>query len=76
MYSTLTTRNTLWQQNLTFLACLADVEEDEVLFSIPRSAVFNLNNALSVLPTGPMQEAITAMPSWLVRTLPSDIIKG
>lgn len=48
--------------------CVADLQEDEILFSIPRNAVFNFNNALSILPIGPMQEAIAAMPPWLALT--------
>ncbi|KAG9247875.1 hypothetical protein BJ878DRAFT_122109 [Calycina marina] len=47
---------------------IADIQEDEVLFSIPRSAVLNLNNTISALPTEAMQETISAMPSWLALT--------
>ncbi|KAH7321450.1 putative ribosomal N-lysine methyltransferase 4 [Rhexocercosporidium sp. MPI-PUGE-AT-0058] len=49
------------------LVALADIEEDEVLFSIPRSAVLNTTTALnsSDISTIP---AILEMPSWLALT--------
>jgi len=55
-------------EKLTSVVCVADLQEDEILFSIPRSAVLNLKTALPTIPAGPMQDAISAMPSWLVCT--------
>jgi len=72
----LNTSKTQWLLNLTLPVCVADIQEDEILFTIPRRVVMNMNNALPVLPAGPMQEAITAMPSWLVCNIPSEFTKA
>ncbi|KAE8444387.1 hypothetical protein EG329_000587 [Mollisiaceae sp. DMI_Dod_QoI] len=47
---------------------IADIEEDEVLFSIPRSAVLNANTALSDSQMSFLQNDVTDMPSWLALT--------
>lgn len=52
---------------------IADFEQDEVVFSIPRSAVLNIATALPDIGTESSQSAIRAMPSWLVRWLSSDV---
>jgi hypothetical protein len=43
-----------------------DFGEDEVVFSIPRSAVLNITTALPGIAPGGAQQAILSMPSWLV----------
>lgn len=43
-----------------------DFEEDEIVFSIPRSAVLNIATALPGIPTDEIRNAILSMPSWLV----------
>lgn len=45
-----------------------DFEEDEIVFSIPRSAVLNIATALPGIPTDEMRKAILSMPSWLALT--------
>lgn len=42
-----------------------DLEEDEIVFSIPRSAVLNVTTASAGLD-GTLKEAIAEMPPWLV----------
>lgn len=51
---------------ILLVVAVADLQEDEVVFSIPRSAVLNLNTALPSIPDKSTREAIQAMPSWLV----------
>ena len=43
-----------------------DFDEDEVVFSIPRSAVMNITTALPGIVPGGTRQAIHSMPSWLV----------
>ncbi|KAH8598023.1 hypothetical protein B0O99DRAFT_507196 [Bisporella sp. PMI_857] len=50
------------------VVCISDLEEDEIIFSIPRHAVINLNTTIPFMPDGPLREAITAMPTWLALT--------
>ncbi|KAH7393112.1 hypothetical protein BKA64DRAFT_76771 [Cadophora sp. MPI-SDFR-AT-0126] len=49
------------------VVALADIEEDEGLFVIPRSAVLNTTTALSPTDTATLP-AILEMPSWLALT--------
>ncbi|PVH85397.1 SET domain-containing protein [Cadophora sp. DSE1049] len=49
------------------LVALADIEEDEGLFVIPRSAVLNTTTALSATDAA-ATPAILGMPSWLALT--------
>ncbi|PSS10632.1 hypothetical protein M430DRAFT_30540 [Amorphotheca resinae ATCC 22711] len=50
------------------VVAIADFEQDEVVFSIPRSAVLNIATALPDIGTESSQSAIRAMPSWLALT--------
>jgi len=43
-----------------------DFGEDEVVFSIPRSAVLNVNNALAGVSEDACKDTISKMPNWLV----------
>jgi hypothetical protein len=45
-----------------------DFEEDEIIFSIPRSAVLNLTTKLPTMSSEHLQSAALSMPMpWLVR---------
>ncbi|TVY49529.1 Ribosomal lysine N-methyltransferase [Lachnellula occidentalis] len=46
----------------------ADFAEDEVVFSVPRSAVLNVSNALPGISDNPSKDAISKMPNWLALT--------
>ncbi len=46
---------------------VADFEEDEVVFSVPRSAVLNIKTALGTSTASSSQQNMLDMPSWLVR---------
>ena len=50
----------------TYIAAVADLDEDEVIFSIPRSSVLNLHTGLPAVESKSSQQAIVAMPEWLV----------
>jgi SET domain-containing protein 6 len=43
-----------------------DLAEDEIIFSIPRSALLNINTAFSTSGLSSLQANIQDMPSWLV----------
>lgn len=63
--------NKLLQLLLTIpLVAAADFDEDEVVFSIPRNAVLNVQTALPTANARASQ-AILNMPSWLVCCLRS-----
>ncbi|KUJ20210.1 SET domain-containing protein [Mollisia scopiformis] len=47
---------------------VADIEEDEILFTIPRSSVFNTNTALNDSQLSFLRDAVAEMPSWLALT--------
>ncbi len=46
---------------------LQDIEDDEVLFTIPRSAVLNMSTILNSAVITSISKAIIDMPNWLVR---------
>jgi SET domain-containing protein 6 len=52
------------------LVAMADFDEDEVVFSIPRTSVLNLTNLLPRLSPS-LSQTLSAMPNWLVRLSPS-----
>lgn len=54
-----------------FILLVADqnINEGEVLFSIPRSSVLNVKNVLGMKAAGTLnldEETLNSMPSWLV----------
>jgi hypothetical protein len=57
------------------IVAAADFETDEVVFSIPRSSILNVNNVFAGQETGASKEALLQMPSWLVCTLSSFVLK-
>ncbi|TVY55436.1 Ribosomal lysine N-methyltransferase 4 [Lachnellula cervina] len=46
----------------------ADFAEDEVVFSVPRSAVLNVSNALADISDNASKDALSEMPNWLAMT--------
>ncbi|RDL35117.1 putative Ribosomal N-lysine methyltransferase 4 [Venustampulla echinocandica] len=46
----------------------ADLAEDEVIFSIPRTSALNINNSLAGIDAGSSRDALLNMPSWLALT--------
>jgi hypothetical protein len=45
---------------------IADFAEGEIVFSLPRASVLNIHTVLPTVETLPAQQAILAMPDWLV----------
>ncbi|CZR58914.1 related to RMS1-regulatory protein [Phialocephala subalpina] len=50
------------------VVAITDIEEDEVLFTIPRSAALNMNTALSDSQLSFLQKTIPDVPGWLALT--------
>ncbi|KAF8859575.1 SET domain-containing protein [Acephala macrosclerotiorum] len=50
------------------IVAVTDIEEDEVLFTIPRSAVLNMNTALADSQLSFLKDTVPNIPGWLALT--------
>jgi SET domain-containing protein 6 len=52
--------------DISILVAVADIDENEILFTIPRSSVLNTSTALDDSYPAFLRQALLEMPSWLV----------